>query len=222
MKIRRTIAALTVTGGLLAVPTVADAGWGGARTSTYRVTIENTATGFQPLSPAGVVIHHRRSDVWSTGAPATAAVAAVAEDANLPVFVDTYSGALGVDQAFVGGDAPFGPGGVSTFEFEARRGQRISLVNMLVNTNDAFTGLDSVRLGRRSQVFEVGAYDAGTEANNELASHIPGPVGGNPFVRDPEGAVIAHHPGVQGGADLDPAVHGWDGPVARITIERID
>jgi hypothetical protein len=222
MKIRRTIAALTVTGGLLAIPTVADAGRGQGPTSTYRVTIENTATGFQPLSPAGVVVHHRSADVWNTGSPATAAVAAVAEDANLPVFVGTYADSPGVAQAFVGGEAPAGPGGEITFEFDARRGQRISLVNMLVNTNDAFTGLDSVRLGNGTQVFEVGAYDAGTEINNELATHIPGPVGNNPFVRDPEGAVITHHPGVQGGADLDPAVHGWDGPVARITIERID
>lgn len=221
MKIRRTIAALTAAGALLAVPAAADAGRGGGHTSTYRITIENTATGFQPLSPSGVVVHHRHADVWSTGYPASAAVAAVAEDANLPVFVDTYADAPGVTQAFVGGDAPAGPGGEITFEFEARRGQRVSLVSMLVNTNDAFTGLDSVRLGRRTQVFEVGAYDAGTEVNNESASHIPGPVGGNPFVRDPEGAVIAHHAGVQGGADLDPTVHGWEGPVATITIERI-
>lgn len=222
MKIRHAAAALATVGALATVPAVADAGWGhSGSTATYRVTIENTATGFQPLSPAGVVVHRRSADVWSTGAPASAAVAAVAEDANLPVFVDTYDGVPGVAAAFVGGDAPIAPGASTTFEFDARRGQRISLVSMLVNTNDAFTGLDAVQLGRRTQVFEVGAYDAGTEANNELASHIPGPAGGNPFVRAPEGGVVAHHPGVAGVGDLDPAVHGWDGPVARITIERI-
>lgn len=221
MKIRRTIAAFAVAGGLAAAPAVADAGWGGGGTATYRVTIENISTGLQPLSPSGAVVHSRWADVWNTGSPATAAVAAVAEDANLPVFVDTYRRAPGVAQAFVGGGAPFGPGGSTTFEFEARRGQRLSLVNMLVNTNDAFTGLDAVKLGNRTKVYEVGAYDAGTEANNELASHIPGPVGNNPFVRAPEGDVITHHDGVQGGADLDPAVHGWEGPVARITVERL-
>ena len=109
----------------------------------------------------------------------------------------------------------------SVFEFEANSGQRLSLVNMLVNTNDAFTGLDSVKLGGETQVFEVGAFDAGTEANNELGSYIPGPVGNSPFVRAPEGGVITHHTGVMGGGDLDPAVHGWDGPVARITVERL-
>ena len=122
---------------------------------------------------------------------------------------------------FVGGAAPFGPGATSTFEFDARRGAHVSLVSMLVNTNDAFTGLDSVRLGNGTQVYEVGAYDAGTEVNNENSSHIPGPVGNNPFVRDPEGGVIAHHEGILGVGDTDPAIIGWEGPVARITIERV-
>ncbi len=221
MKIRRTFAALAVAGGLAATPAIADAGHDGGPSATYRVTVENIATGFQPLSPAGVVVHRRSADVWSTGAPATAAVAAIAEDANLGVFVHTYEQVSGVAASFVGGTAPFGPGATSTFEFDARRGQRLSLVSMLVNTNDAFTGLDSVLLGNGTQVYEVGAYDAGTEANNENSSHIPGPVGNNPFVRDPEGGVIAHHEGILGVGDTDPAVIGWEGPVARITVERI-
>jgi hypothetical protein len=218
---RRTVAALALSASaLIAVPAVADAG-GRSSNAVYRVTIENVSTGSQPLSPAGVVVHSHRADVWSVGSPATAAVAAIAEDANLGIFVDTYAQTRGVSQSFVGGEAPFGPGGSSTFDIEARPGAHLSLVSMLVNTNDAFTGLDSVRLGNRTRVYEVGAYDGGTEVNNELASHIPGPVGGNPFVRDPEGGVIAAHPGVLGVGDLDPGVHGWDGPVARITIERI-
>ncbi len=222
MKTRRTIAALAVAGGLAAAPAVADAGWGHTDTATYRVTVENIASGFQPLSPAGVVVHARSADVWSTGAPATAAVAAIAEDANVGVFTSTYGQTPGVFDAFQGGGGPIGPGGSDSFEFEAQRGQRVSLVSMLVNTNDAFTGLDSVRLRNRTQVFEVGAYDAGTEANNENSSHIPGPVGNHPFVRDPEGGVIAHHPGILGVGDTDPAEIGWSGPVARITVERID
>lgn len=218
MNIRRTLAAIAVLGGLAVAPAAVDAG-GQGRTATYRVTIENIADGFQPLSPAGVVVHSRRTDVWSTGAPASAAVAAVAEDANTGVFESTYSQVNGVSSAFVGGAAPAGPGGTIEFEFDARSGQRLSIVSMLVNTNDAFTGLDAVTLAHR-RVYEVGAYDAGTEVNNELASHIPGPVGGNPFVREPEGNVIRSHPGIAGVGDI-PADVAWSGPVARITIERI-
>jgi len=222
MSIKKIAAALIAASSLAAVPFVASATGGGDHgVRTYQVTIENTASGFQPLSPGGVVIHRRRVDVWSTGSPATAAVAAVAEDANLPIFVGTYADAPGVRSALVGGDAPFGPGGSVTFEVEGKRNDRISIVSMLVNTNDAFTGIDSVRLGNREKVFEVGAYDAGTELNNELAGFIPGPAGNSPFVRSPEGAVITPHAGVQGGGDLDPAVHGWEGPVATITITPI-
>ncbi|MDH3303534.1 MAG: hypothetical protein OES24_23765, partial [Acidimicrobiia bacterium] len=35
-----------------------------------------------------------------------------------------------------------------------------------------------------------------------------------------EGGVITMHPGIAGGADLDPAVHGWTGPVAMVEITR--
>jgi len=223
MKITRILPAAVAAGALAAVPLVAAAGSGSGHQASYRVTVENIAGGFQPLSPAAVVVHGGNTDVWSVGAPATAAVAAAAEDANLGVFVDTYDDASGVSDAFVGGTAPFGPGMSSEFEFEARRGDRVSFVSMLVNTKDAFTGLDSVQLGNGTQVIEVGAYDAGTEMNDELGMHIPGPAGDSPFMRAPEGALISHHPGVTGVGDLDPAFHGWgDGPVARITIERID
>ena len=40
------------------------------------------------------------------------------------------------------------------------------------------------------------------------------------FVRDPEGGVITHHPGIRGGAALIPAAHGWNDPVSRITVTR--
>lgn len=217
------IAALSAClfGGLAVAPAVVNAEGDSGEAATYRVTVENIASGFQPLSPAGVAVHGRGVDVWSVGHPASAAVAAIAEDANGGIFADSYTQVDGVSHAFVGGGGPAGPGGSFSFEFEAERGDRLSLVTMLVNTNDAFTGLDGVKLGNGTRVYEVDAYDSGTEVNNELATHIPGPIGGNPFVRAPEGNVIAHHPGVQGGADLDPAVHGWEGPVARITIERI-
>jgi hypothetical protein len=223
MKFPRTIAALALTGGLAAgVPAAADAGHGGGPGATYRVTIENTATGFQPLSPAGVVVHSRFADVWSLGAPASAALAAVAEDANVGVFVDTYSRVQGVGSSFQGGAGAVPPGGSTTFEFDASPGQRLSLVSMLVNTNDGFTGLDGVRLGGGTEVYEVDAYDAGTEANDEFAAHIPGPCCGNPFVRHPEGGVVAHHPGIAGVGDLAPGEYDWNGPVATITVERID
>ena len=222
-RIRNTIiAGAALAGTAVIVPTVAGAGNDNRPVQTYTVTVENlTPAGSQPFSPVGTVVHNRRVDVWSVGSPASAAVAAVAEDANLPIFAGTYSKVAGVSSSTVGGAGPFGPGETISFEVEARHGDRLSLVSMLVNTNDAFTGLDSIRLGRHSQEFEVGAYDAGTEVNNELPAYIPGPAGGSPFVRDPEAGVVGPHHGiigVEGG--IDPAAYDWNDSVARITIER--
>ena len=36
-----------------------------------------------------------------------------------------------------------------------------------------------------------------------------------------EGGVITSHPGVMGGADLDPALHDWSDPVVRVEITRV-
>jgi hypothetical protein len=86
---------------------------------------------------------------------------------------------------------------------------------MLVNTNDAFTGLDSLRVHGKGAVIDAIAYDAGSERNNKLAAFIPGPCCNKPFVRDPEGALIRPHDGITGIGDLDPAVYGWPEPAAR-------
>jgi hypothetical protein len=218
------IAGAAVAATAAIVPAAVNAGDGEGPTSTYLITVENlTPAGSQPMSPVGTVVHGNRTDVWSTGHPASAAVAAVAEDANLPVFVSTYSQIPGVSSALVGGGAPFGPGGSVSFEIEAKPGERLSLVSMLVNSNDAFTGLDAVHLSQPFQVFEVGAYDAGTEINNEDPAFIPGPAGSGPGVRAPEGAVITPHGGIIGQTGgIDPAVYDWNDPVARITVERLD
>ena len=34
-----------------------------------------------------------------------------------------------------------------------------------------------------------------------------------------EGGVVKPHAGIIGGADLSPAIHGWTGPVLKVTIE---
>jgi hypothetical protein len=92
---------------------------------------------------------------------------------------------------------------------------------MLVNTNDAFTGLDALRLRGHGATLARMAYDAGSEANNELRGFIPGPCCNHPFVRDPEGQLIRPHPGITGAGELDPALYDWQDPVARFTIQQV-
>ena len=68
-------------------------------------------------------------------------------------------------------------------------------------------------------VYYTSGYDAGTERNNETFAFLPN-LSLVFFVRDLENGVITHHPGIRGGGALIPAVHGWNDPVARITLTR--
>jgi hypothetical protein len=199
---------------------------GGAK--TYRVTIQNltpphaSGPGAQPLSPPLFVVHSSRADVWSVGDIASHGVAAIAEDANNAPLESALTGFPGVRSVSTGAGGPIPSGTSRSYTVQTgERHNRLSVVTMLVNTNDAFTGLDSLRLGGRRTVLMTAAYDGGSERNNELKSHIPGPCCGNPFVRDPEGRVIGMHEGITGRGQLSPAVYGWTGPAARITVERI-
>jgi hypothetical protein len=224
------LALVALAGTLSAAAALAGGGDAdGPGTKHWQVTIENltppgpgTPPGSQPLSPPLFVVHSGKVDVWSVGDIASHPVAAIAEDANTAPAESALADVRGVRSVFTGSGAPIFSGTSRSYSVETRgSANRLSIVSMLVNTNDGFTGLDSLRLRGRTQTLYVMAYDAGSELNNELAAFIPGPCCGNPFVRDPEGAPIRMHPGIAGGHDLDPALYGWDGPVAKITIERL-
>ena len=175
--------AFGLAAALVAIPATAGGG-----TKTWRVTIENLTTG-QPLSPPLLVVHSTEADVWTNGTIASHGVAAIAEDANNAVLESALPQIAGVMSAETGAGGPIGPGGTAVYEVESQGAyNRLSILTMLVNTNDAFTGLDSLHLRGSGKTVLRMAYDAGSERNNELASHIPGPAGGNPFVRDPRAA----------------------------------
>jgi hypothetical protein len=180
-----------------------------------------TRPGSQPLSPPLFVVHSSRADVWSVGDIASHPVAAIAEDANNAPAESALADLPGVRTVFTGPGGPIMPGTSRTYAVETRgHFNRLSVVTMLVNTNDAFTGLDSLRAGGLGASVMAQAYDGGSERNNEDADFIPGPCCNHPFVRDPEGELIRMHAGITGVGDLNPAVYGWTGPVARIRVER--
>jgi hypothetical protein len=116
------------------------------------------------------------------------------------------------------------PGESMSYNFTTKsKYNRFSLVSMLVNTNDAFTGFTDKYLPRRGKrTFKLRAYDAGTEMNTESESHIPGPCCGSPLVRVPTHERIRYHRGIKGIGDLDPALYDWNRWVAVVTIERIN
>ena len=115
------------------------------------------------------------------------------------------------------------PGASTTIEITATSdAPYLSLVAMLVFTNDGIVMGTKLPLfdedgSPRAFTMDLMAYDAGTEENNELATHIPGFRGQE---RAPTEEVVAPHPGITGTADVGPAL-GWTEPVASVTVEAV-
>jgi hypothetical protein len=212
--------------------------------ATYEMTIDDLTAG-QPLTPPVVATHRAATGIFTVGQPASFALKEIAENGNLaPMLVqlgadkhvsDSVAAAAPLVPAGLPGSAMFGDS--VTFTVTASEGAKfLSFASMLICTNDGFTGVDSLRLpkdvGDTVRVQSAG-YDAGTELNTEdfadivppcqglvgVSSGEPGAGTSNPALA--EGGVIHHHPGIAGGADLVPAVHGWMDPVAVITVERV-
>lgn len=195
---------------------------------SYDITVTNLTNG-QPLSPVAVVLHDE-GNLWSIGAEASTELEQMAEGGDASALLE-----LPVVMAQGSGAAPVGPGGSDTISvtIEDKTDALISIATMLVNTNDAFSGLNAWNLGQLavgdSWTVMARAYDAGTEANNEAAGTIPGPAdGGAGFdaMRD-DVNFVALHPGVVTGDDgLGSSVltvqHKFDNPVMRIRITRTE
>ncbi|HYE85628.1 MAG TPA: spondin domain-containing protein, partial [Vicinamibacterales bacterium] len=106
---------------------------------------------------------------------------------------------------------------------------QLSLAAMLIPTNDGFVGASDVALpsGFEPLVLDVLAYDGGTEVNDEACASKPGPSfsecggpGGGGRVGRGEGAITVHN-GIHGVGAMNRALRDWRGPVARVTIQRL-
>lgn len=194
------------------------------RANRVEVTITNLTRG-QVLSPAVVALHGPGlAPLFTLGAPASDELRQVAEDAVNQPLMDLLSASPEVG-AVAALDGPIPPGATKSIVLEAHGPFTfVSLVGMLVTTNDGFYGVNALRpFGRFVRETESDAYDAGTEENNELCEFIPGPPCGNLGVRAVDGSegFVHVHAGVHGIGDLEPAMHDWRNPVARITVRRV-
>ncbi len=218
-----------------AVQGVAGANDGAAR--IYDITITNLTSG-QPFSPGVAAIHTKEQSVWRLGQDASEGIRLIAEDGANSLAVASLTGqpgfadvqAVSTPTGCVNCPGPFATS--QTIRVSAKAdANRLSLAIMLICTNDGFTGLDAVKLpgGFKPETFYAAGYDAGTEVNDELSTHIVdpcfaiGPTSRSPDgnLRTPESGVITLHPGITGVGDLVPAVHGWTNPVAQITVQRV-
>lgn len=137
---------------------------------TFRATITNTTNPEMIITPGAFVVHTTPDVFWATADTASLALERIAEIGNPGEAVSSL-GATALDAAPASGDSV-------SFQFTASPGDRLSFAQMLIATNDAFIGLNSLPLWDGgtpvSLTRNLVAYDAGTEANTDLFSGFDG------------------------------------------------
>lgn len=201
---------------------------------TFEVSIRNV-TNSQPLSPLAVIVHKGTYSVFTLGETASLELEMLAESGDPSALLsaaDSDARVLGTQV----GSGIIMPGMAETVTITATGRPpldlRISVLTMPVNTNDAFTGVNSLDLNDlatgESILLSGIVYDAGTEANTEAASDVPGPAaGGEGFnaTRDDilnlvtiHGGVVTRDDGLATSALTNQ--HRFLNPVALFTIMR--
>ena len=202
---------------------------------TFEIRVSNV-THSQPFSPLAVILHTPGYQAWVDGDAASTALEMLAEggdNSGLLSNAADHNAYLVSDS----GTGIVGPGSYENIQLEvdAQNGVSLSVVTMLVNTNDAYTGINASSLveleSGESVSFRTPVWDAGTEANTEAAGTIPGPAdaGGEGFnaARSDSSDRVRFHSGIISKQDgLSDSVltagHRFDNPAAVITVTRLD
>lgn len=187
----------------------------------YEVTVTNITKG-QSFTPLLVVSHDPEVSLFELGEAASSELATIAETGNITPLRDVLDAApaLVSDTSTNGG--LLAPGESVTIEISAGNKDVLSFAGMLVPTNDTFVAINGVEVPNKSSVVYANAYDAGSEANDELCDNIPGPYCGDmDDSGDPGEGYVYVGNGVHGIGDLDASEFDWNNPVARVEIRRV-
>ncbi len=212
-----------------------------AMAADYEVTVTNLTSGLH-FTPVIVAAHPGNVRMFQAGTAASSELQAIAEGGDVGPMA-ALLGSIGANVETGGGLVA--PGASETFTISTTEGNDfLSVASMLLPTNDGFLGLNSLPLRGASGTHDIPGYDAGTEANDELAgSGAPGepgfpappPVvasgtgtGGTGVPGTAEGFVHIHRNVIGdanrtgGSSDINAYVHRWLNPVARVTVRALD
>lgn len=208
----------------------------------FSVSVTNLTQGIY-FTPLLIAAHDSDNRLFSSGTAASASLQAMAEGGDISGLVTdlTPSGAEIVENPAAG---LLGPGMNATAALNTDstpENAYLSVVAMMLPTNDGFIGLNAVEIPTEpgTYTYNVNAYDAGTEGNDEIRGSgapgeagfpAPGPVdvasgfNGTGFTTASEDFVHIHRNVIgdtdaNGGvSDIDATVHRWLNPVAKVTI----
>ncbi|PKG56696.1 spondin domain-containing protein [Shewanella sp. GutDb-MelDb] len=220
-----------ILGSLMSLPATA---------AELEISVTNLTHG-NYFTPLLIAAHDMDSHLFQAGEMATPALQKMAEGGDIGDLDAAVTGAGGVTIAnpAMGLLAPSAK--VESIMLDSGEMTHLSITAMVLPTNDAFVGLDAWKIPTEAgtYTFTLNAYDAGTEANDEIINGggaagtpgIPAAPGGDggmnaTGVMDSSSNDKVHiHPGVLGDtdvnagtSDLDSRVHRWLNPVARVTV----
>ena len=194
------------------------------------------------FTPLLYVAHGPSASLFTVGEQASASLQAMAEGGDTSLLAADAS-AAGATVSENPAQGPLMPATTTTLEtWDTGDHTHLSITAMILPTNDGFVGLDSWPIPSEPGSYTVylNAYDAGTEANDELVSAdggMPGmsgipdaPLfehgsGGTGLTQSVTNQMVHIHPGNVGDADatggesdLTNTVHRWLNPVAKVVI----
>ncbi|MGF1702097.1 spondin domain-containing protein [Photobacterium makurazakiensis] len=223
---KKTLASIAVASAFLGSITVSS-----VSAAEIDVTITNATKNIY-FTPLLVAAHSSDVYLFRSGESASPEVEAMAEGGDISGLssVATNAGAI-VAEDPAGGILD--PGVSATASMNTGDADRLSITAMLLPTNDGFVGLDSweIPVTPGSYTISLNSYDAGTEANDELAASMPNP----PFINFGTGGTgvetvvtndkVHIHPGNLGDSDpagglsdINSATYRWLNPVAIVTV----
>jgi hypothetical protein len=193
------------------------------------------------FTPILVSAHDADTSLFEVGQAASFELQAMAEGGDLDGLIANLDsiGAVSVANPAEGLLAP--ATSVAALDIDTGSLGNLSIVTMMLPTNDGFVGLDgwSIPETAGSYTIWLNAYDAGTEANDEQvtgggapgAAGIPANPGGNGgsggtgVTTTEENATVHVHRGnvgdtdATGGiSDVDSRIHRWLNPVAKVVV----
>ncbi len=209
------------------------------------VTVEiiNLTNGLY-FTPLLIAVHDKDTHLFQAGVAASANLQAMAEGGDISGLVSDVEAA---DGQFADNPAGglLGPGESTWVTLDVKKPKpgkaRLSVVAMLLPTNDGFAGLDAVTIPKKKGTyrFELNGYDAGTEANDEVingggAPGVPGipaapgsdgGTGGTGVAGADSNTSVHIHRGnigdtdpFGGTSDVDSRIHRWLNPVATAVV----
>ena len=185
---------------------------------TYEITVMNLSPN-QPMTDPVAAIHADTIHLFEVGGVSSTQIQTIAERGDNDPLTIFLGGSADVSDFAVIGAPPILPGASATGTLTTDNPAHVlSLVNMVICTNDAISGVDSVALPTDTTplVITTMAYDAGTRTNvADADSFEPPPCSPNARTIPPSLTAfenIVAHPGQTGVVNPDPAAPGtnWD------------